>query len=469
MIRQLPSALVDLERSTLLTSRMTKGSLPTNLRQSATSTMSKVNRIRDRMPSTREHHVELASIYNWGSLLLFRAGMITKAEHIARHLIDLSIELYNDDREGIQWIECAIQPYINIARINASRGHKGTAQKILRDLYDWSRGETRLEFEPNGALIRQQLSEQLTGDVATVIRNCYVWDTVRTLLISRDYDEVLAFVDEMKRAFSNVRQFSESARLGLMISETAVRALIGVGDLRQALSRAREFSKVLQFGVDLNPAVLGLIPHIDYELGRSDVGRRNLDSVFEYCRKCDAPMDHSHSWYWLILHDLLYEDYHRAYSVAMQAANAAERNQDEAMEVKLRMAALMACTMIRSSSSAADYLECRTRLQAIIARSMWAFERGLGSIILGLSVSPDSCLSEVQSAEYFRYGTGQINELNLAISDQLEVLLKDIDASVTERPGVVSVCHYACDTECMDRLYGSLLSLDVDHVSCWIG
>lgn len=468
MIRQLPSTLVDLERSTLLTSRMTRGSLPTNLRQSATSIMSKISRIRDRIPLTRQDGIELASVYNWGSLLLFRAGMIKRAEHVACHLINLSIALHNLDRENIQWIECAIQPYINIARINASMGHKDASQKILRDLYDWSRGEAQLVFEPSGALIRHQLSEQLTGDVARVIRNCYVWDTVRTLFIARDYDKVLAFVDEMERAFSGVRPYSEKERLKLMISETSVRALIGAGDLRQALRRAKEFSKVPLLGVDLNPAVLGLIPHIDYVLSRSEVGRKNLDSVIEYCRRFDAPMACSHSWYWLILHDLLYGQYDRAYSIAMQAADVSERNHHEAMEVKLRIAALMACTMVQSSSRSADYLDCRRRLQAIVSRSLWAFECGLGSIVLGLFGSPDSRLSREQPAEQLMYGIRQINELGLAISDRLQASLKGIDTNIIEDTRPVEFSRHSSDTECMERLYRGLLSLDVDQINRWM-
>lgn len=471
MIHQFLPDLVDLERSTLLASRMTAGSSPTDLRRAATSLMSRINRIRDCDSVAGEHHVELGSAYNWGSLLLFRAGKIKYAEDIACHLISLSVELHNLNRENIEWIQCAIQPYINIARINASLGHKSVAQRMLNDLYEWSKGRAQLILEPSGTLVRHQLSQHLDPHTMTVIRNCYVWDTVRTLFISRDYDDVLAFVDQMEEIYSDARPYSEKALLGLMISETTVRALIGVGDLRHAVGRAKTFLKDPQLGVEHNPAILGLIPHIDYVLGRSDVGRKNLDSVIEYCRKFDKLMANSHSWYWLALQDLLYGDYERAYSVAMQAADVSARNGHEAMEVKLRIVALMACMRVQSSNSVTDHLECWARLQAVVSRSLWAFERALGSVILGLCGSPDSSCSRAELYGYFSYGLRQVCDLGLAVGDHLESSLKRIAASVVEDVGVAGLSRDFghSDTECMDRLYSSLLSLDVDQVKCWTG
>jgi hypothetical protein len=215
-----------------------------------------INAVRSRKPFVLTdpfagESVESIAHLNRGALLQVLHGDITRARRLCARAIDQCIA--NHEMSGhLGWMWLAINPYHNLARLDALCGETDSAVKTYRDIYAFCVEDMELTIQ-GVAFNARDCGQSTRGqgeDVAKSAPLAHLRDTARAMMLADRYLELLAMLEETIR---------DPGRQGegpyeCVCLEIVTRCLLGAEQYLRALACAEQLaqkSKVYKVGMVL--------------------------------------------------------------------------------------------------------------------------------------------------------------------------------------------------------------------------
>ncbi len=332
---------------------------------------------------------DLATQFNLGTLTVFRMGEVDVARDLCAHVISIFREmaLKHPERRNF-WIPFMLQPYINYGRIHTNLGLAHEAIEIYKNVFLFSKGEAELNL---GLVLTGSSTSirpiPLEDSVQNVCRNCYILESIRTLLLSRKYRALLSFLDDGyddivdSPAFDGFRESNQ-----LLLSEARVRALVGLNRYSDAIREMHNLYLSLNESPTSSPAALILLPHIYRLIGREDIARRELNTVKLFLEKADPQRRYLRQcWYLLLLELIALGEHGTAQGEASLLCEASLASGDESIYIKTTA---MRSGLFGSDPANTDSRDAASNVSSILREAIeatsWKAYQAIGYLMLGL-------------------------------------------------------------------------------------
>lgn len=323
--------IVDAERGRLLTRFETRPRI--NLTREASALLDKALKISGmRCPQDPPGAI---SVFNRSALIESYRGHLNTAQAVCVSGMELSRRM-GLETSDVNWLSQMVQPYINIGRLYLLQGQWLRACGVFRALYELYYAGRPLEI--SGHLFTKVLADstcRCDPVLPLVVKNAYVFDSVRGMLLAREYREILEFID---RIVQEDVVLSEEDQLPLL--ESRCRAFLGLGDIGAAFDAGKE---MLSAARRRNVPIVGplcLIADI-YRLSGSDRdAARIMKAAAEHLRPIRlASLEASHAkamiTYRLAVAQLCAKEYEEAAAHAWQAYELCVESSDEPCSLRV--------------------------------------------------------------------------------------------------------------------------------------
>ena len=146
----------------------------------------------------QEDAIRLTTQFNAAGLIMYRAGHLDKAR--ALMLLSARVCALRVDQGKEEWLDCSVQPLINLARLRGASGDMLGALNDLENLYDAVRhgGFPDLLARVSGISVKKR-PYGCGSSSLSVVTNVYIADSVRSCLCTESWDELNAFIHKSSR------------------------------------------------------------------------------------------------------------------------------------------------------------------------------------------------------------------------------------------------------------------------------
>ncbi|HMG35494.1 MAG TPA: hypothetical protein VKM94_16265 [Blastocatellia bacterium] len=333
-----------------------------------------------RNASSVDDQYQLITFYNLASLYQFAYGEFDRAEDLCKHASRICLALAERESSA-GWTVQAIQPYINIGRIAATRGDLQKAISIFREVFSFINKEEDLML--GDRRVSASMVDRLVHASPTLPRLCrsvYLMDSIRALLISRDHDGLLSFLDLIE----SYDEYNRESAFQLPIIEARARALLGLGDHRGALALLNQFmARVVQEkarypGIALHALIAGVYSEMDAPSLAKKVlasARKHVEKLTNCCPEMFQTV------YLISLSEFICGERNSALATAHIALESARQLNDQVGELK---AAVLLLGIDSARDSAGDSTEefagfdaVYNRLQSLAPCTFYRLERAV--------------------------------------------------------------------------------------------
>lgn len=202
--------------------------------------------------------------FNYCALLQLYYGDIEKARRLLERTISIAtVCLLHDLPE--EWGMTILGSSINLGRLAGLCGEVDVALSYYRTVFDYVYGTKDLSI--GGVVLAPGLCDRCSvydeirvknrGNVKGGAMAAYVQDSIKALLISRDYKRLLAFLSRLQRD-SRI----DAAAFQMFFLECRVRALAGMGHSGQAVLSLREALSNKAFKGSSRPGLMVLLAQL---------------------------------------------------------------------------------------------------------------------------------------------------------------------------------------------------------------
>jgi tetratricopeptide (TPR) repeat protein len=303
-----------------------------------------------------------------------------------------------------------IQPYINLGRLLAARGECAASIEIYASLMRLLNDQEPVVidgFEVGSSELAQILGTE--PSIQDVIINVYVSDSIKAFLISKDYEGLIGFLDEIEGA----SWLANSTYRYSLAREARARAWIGIGEYNKALKILDDLNRKLNRQGAAQLVIYALIGDIYRRCRRPDLAKRVLAFVEKQVQTVvSAGTDKiaaAHLVYLLGLGLYSVQEYDSAYHNAVKAIHLATDLCDEVARLKCLMLLFVIGSEAQPQDSIADHRLWCSELRQLAHHTCYQFERAIALFWLNSGTSVD------------RNGDLQQNE---------ESILSDLDESL---------------------------------------
>lgn len=216
---------------------------------------------------------DLATLFNNAAMIQFQAGQVERASDLCHQAITFYLTA---QQISPRWLASIVQPYINLGRIRAARGECAASIEIYASLVRLLEDQEPVVID--GFVIgRSELAQILDTEpsIQNVIINVYVSDSIKAFLISKDYEGLIAFLDEIEGS----SWLDDSSYRYSLAREARARAWLGIGEYNKALKILDELSRKLNRQGTAQLVIYALIADIYRRGRRPDQVKRVLGFV----------------------------------------------------------------------------------------------------------------------------------------------------------------------------------------------
>ena len=456
--------MLDLERYRFLTRSHSRNPLVGSLSSNGFRILEHLLRTKTSAAKIEDKRlVKLASDYNLASLILMHVGDGERAYQLCNRAIGFFNDFATNSQNYDYWISMTVQPFINLARLDAYFGRVDLALSAFENIYRWSLGELPLNL--GVASISKKVPQSIRDEsLLNVCRNCYAVDSARAYLLVGDFLGLLELDRRLEFVFTN-DSLLNVPWLRSFLSEIRLRAFAGLNDVQNAITEANKLYTIFKENRKLNPGALLLIPRLERSLDRCDAGKKNLITVEQYLKGFDPKMEDLGTWYELAIENLAFGNYRRAGQVARELIARSAQRQNFPMQIK----SLIVLLVVLSADPALSNYNSEVgstvdSLMQLVRESDWACERTLGCLVLGCSSDRLSgfVVPDPEIRYWFRTKCIETSKhLKMIHLDRLRTAAKEILQSENYQ----TVCKRYHPKEqlvgdtCIEQLYRELMSL----------
>jgi tetratricopeptide (TPR) repeat protein len=322
-------------------------------------------------------------LYNRGALVEYLACNYERSKLLCHCGISLCRQ-YVASVPFENWIGKMTQLYINLARLEATKGNLKASLSFLEQLRGFVDSHQNLEID--GFCIHGELAASLgaCGSVALVLRNVYLCDSIRAYFIAGEYEglrEFLARVDQEAHYQSGQHRY--------ILLEARLRMLIKLQDYKEAGSVLSQWLDQLRANPPwhhLIPLVYILLSNLYCYAGKLQEGQKVLDKVVQHIphlapedsRDLAAKLRIAQTTYLCALGQFLAGNRKQAAFYAKEAIAAGHLLSDELLVMKGLMLLVKVGAEYSSDEGTHENLpESQEELRCLADGSMYQFERAV--------------------------------------------------------------------------------------------
>lgn len=195
--------------------------------------------------------------YNLAALIHYHLGCLDNAARLCWHALEICEVLSHHD--PVAWAAQMIQPWINIGRIASARGNWEVGLSVYAGVFDFFCAAEDLAI--GGIALPRRLAPMITArfsQMAEVAKHSYVTESVKALLIGRQYQRLIAFSDQ---TMANAH-FTGDISARYVLLEAKARAFDALGQYNESLRTLRGLREEMSRTGVWHPGIYVLIGNV---------------------------------------------------------------------------------------------------------------------------------------------------------------------------------------------------------------